>query len=1245
MRLKEQGMSKKVLLSKSFLIIAVVILAFAVTMGVTSISLNNNVAMAGDEFVSNDEIVIAQLTDVHYFPLSYGYIGEGTDFANRVTKSAKLTAESHDYVLAILDQIVEESPDYLVVTGDLTTNGEIQAHVEVANLLRQTQNRIRENGNVDFQIFVVVGNHDLYNQEAYDYSQDGSERLLPNVARTDIVRIYSSLGFPDITDEEIASYYDSKTDLASNLCPYDDKYVSGNSESGVKFVNSTTASTTSIEWIFKEKGMEEQLNNGIITDYDQGEMSYVAKVLKDYVILGLDDDVSTVETQHHLGGILHPVIKDFLLEKKAAGEFDGKNLISLSHRNVLPHFTGEDSLLKDFTFYNTFETADFLADFGVRYAYTGHMHANDITSRVSLNGNLITDIETSSATGFNAAIRYTKIERGSVGNDYAENFSTRLHLLEEVDITDLVEMGYVDDAYFNKYDLTEYVKVKGGKTIITDPAKYAGNKLLLKIVDNMVYSYVSVDFIGNIGEFVASILPDLGTFNAIKNYAATLVDNIVRHVETVVLADYNYGGDKAEFKSNAHGAKLCGYVDELLQKALNMPVNSEGLGLFDFVINAYLDHIGGRDVPYNDLSAGMKEALALFDDGTNVEKLVNILLDEESGLLRIVKGLFKPIDLAYGMSEKDAKVVAGILGMITKNVDPHAVVLDNIVPGLLNILSALGMDIGIDFGNDGLEAYLDHVLDSYVTDAFYTSLGEIAHNIVYSFKVDETAHYENSFDEYVAYKHDSRLAANYVAGKIDTTPTIEKGQLPGQVTVTFGANPTTDKNIVWFTDKAIKGTDIQIVEGDTFDASKATEYSGTYQKYVTTTANIDLGIFATLMHIEVGRHEINLTGLKSGTTYSYRVGSKANNYWSDVYTLTTAPSGNEAFELLLISDIQGSASKPYIAAEAIMANVNEVFANGYDFVINCGDVVDNTRNWVQWQFYLERGLQKYWANTTTVVAAGNHDIYSYEKPAEEKLKYEYEWIASDSVMDSYNYLLLHYALSYPEQDDSTGAYYSFDYSGVHFTVLNTNDYGKTGEMGDAQVDWLINDLQSTDKAHKVIIMHKSLYSVGSHTNEPDVVAMRKQLSKIFAENNVSLVLAGHDHTYTESYYIDANGEAVKNNLVGKQEIGSGNGVLYITLGTFGDKFYKYVGNEEVPVEFGKDLHNPTLVNPTFGKLVYDGEKLYYVGYEYDLETGKISEIRGNGLGLIEQIAVVAGVAVVVGAVAIILAKVAKVKKK
>ena len=476
-------------------------------------------------------------------------------------------------------------------------------------------------------------------------------------------KIYSSLGFPDLTDEEIKEFYNTRTDLYDTYCPYDDAYISGVSDNGIKFVNSTTAETTEMEWLYRENGAEQRIIDGSANDYLRGELTYTAKINGNHTIIGIDESVSNEETEHHLGGVLHDNIIAYLNGKRDDGDFDNQMLISLSHRNVLPHFEGEDSLLKDFTFYNTFETADMLADMGVRYAFSGHMHANDIHSRISLNGNLITDVQTSSITGFNAALRLVKIERGQVGDDYAENYTTHLCLIPEVDITNLVEMGFIDDAYLDRYDLNDVVTVKGGKTIITDPATYAGNKLLLKIVENMIYEdYVNVDFIGSAGDFVAGILPDNTIVNMIKPLAADLVDNLVRHLEVVVLKDYTYGGDNPEFKGTEHGAKLCGYVDELLQTALNMPVNSEGLGLFDFVINAYMDHIGGRDVAYEDLDDGMKEAMDLFKDGTNVKKLVDILLDENSGLLRIVKGLFEPIDLAYGMSASDEKMLGTVLG-------------------------------------------------------------------------------------------------------------------------------------------------------------------------------------------------------------------------------------------------------------------------------------------------------------------------------------------------------------------------------------------------------------------------------------------------------------------------------------------------------------------------------------------------------------------------------------------------------
>ena len=1235
---------------KNYLLVTLMTVAFIAVVafaGFTSFSDGPDGAFAEEKFTVSDETVIAHITDMHYYPLNYCYSDPGdstTDYYAHMASSMKMVLESSPYNVAALEEIAEKMPDYLVVTGDMTLNGEIQGHIEIANLLRQLQNKVRAAGKPNFQIFVTMGNHDMYNDEAYSY-RDGSEHFCANTTRVDITKIYSSLGYPDMTDEEISAYYDTVDDAYAELAPYETSSITGYSEEkGIPFVNSTLATEGfRYEWLYKINASDEALASGKIRDYANGEISYVVYCPDDYVFIGVDEELSNTELQHHLGAVLYENFSDYLTELKDGGAFDGKTLVAIQHHNALPHFTGEESLLKDFTMYNYEEYADFMADLGVRYMYTGHMHSNDIAYRVSLNGNPLTDTETSSVTGYMGAVRYTRIARGNVGKKYAENFYTRLELLDVVDLTPVFDAGLMDDAYLERFGLSGFVD---DARKVTDPSEYAGTKLFYNIIENVVYgSYVNVDFIGGLGAMVAGILPEGNALiSALIPIAEPLVNNIIRHIENVVLADYTYNGDREEFKGSERGAKLCGYVDELLQRGVNIKLNSEGATLFEFVLGAYLKHVGGLDTSYADASAADKEALENLANGNTVKELLGVLLDEENGLMPIVKGLFEyPIDLAYGMNAEDIKALNAVFSLIASGmeVDTSALMLDDILPSVIKLLETFDI-LSLDLkGLNGAE-FIDDVIDSYVTESLYTSLGEIAHGIAYAFSIDETANMENSVGEYVLYKTDASLAASYVAGSIDNTPTKERGMLPSMLTVTFGEDPKSDKNFVWFTSKEIKGTQIQYVEGETFDESKAVTVNGRSETYATTTANIDLGIFATLMHVELQRHTVELTGLEAGTTYSYRAGDAAKGYWSEVYTFTTAPDENAPFEILLLTDIQGSSSKPYMQALDIMAKVDGVFENGYDFVINCGDVVDNSRNLVQWRYYLDI-LGDYWANTTTVVTSGNHDKYTYEAPDKDDPAEaaEYSWIGADTVTKAYSYLLLHYNLSYPAQNDLTGAYYSFDYGAVHFTVLNTNDLSSKGALSDKQYKWLVEDLDGTDKEYKVIIMHKGLYSAGSHINDTDVIALRKQLTSLFAEKGVALVLQGHDHTYSESYYIDAEGNVVDTDADATTALGGGNGVLYIALGTFGDKFYNYVGSDEIPLEFGKELHDPTLTNPTFGKLWYDGENLYYTGYEYDLEKGEIRELHDKGFGLEEQLLVAGCAAAAVIALIAILAGIKK----
>ena len=282
-------------------------------------------------------------------------------------------------------------------------------------------------------------------------------------------------------------------------------------------------------------------------------------------------------------------------------------------------------------------------------------------------------------------------------------------------------------------------------------------------------------------------------------------------------------------------------------------------------------------------------------------------------------------------------------------------------------------------------------------------------------------------------------------------------------------------------------------------------------------------------------------------------------------------------------------------------------------------MVDNARNLSQFTWFINSSDDVY-ASYPMVVAAGNHDAKYFEFADTANVDY-YGGASANAYTGEYNYLWSHFNYELTSaQTQKSGFYYSFDYSDVHFVVLNTNDIEVTENadgndtygLGKTQYDWLVKDLTDTSKKYKVVIMHKSLYSEGSHSYDKDVVGMRAQLTPLFAEKGVNLVLAGHDHVYNETFYLDGNGNKISTNANGKNEIGT-KGTLYVTMGTLGEKFYNYVDNPSVPTNTGESLHTDDgkLADPTFGKLVFDGEKLYYFGYQYVREYSSDGSFSGG----------------------------------
>lgn len=117
---------------------------------------------------SKPELTIVHVSDMHYFSPS---LIENEDFMWKVAMESdgKDTVQSALIVQAFGDDMIKLKPDAVVVTGDLTLNGEEVSHEELRDLLGKLKD-------IGIEVYVMTGNHDV-NMTAYRYTNDGVEEV------------------------------------------------------------------------------------------------------------------------------------------------------------------------------------------------------------------------------------------------------------------------------------------------------------------------------------------------------------------------------------------------------------------------------------------------------------------------------------------------------------------------------------------------------------------------------------------------------------------------------------------------------------------------------------------------------------------------------------------------------------------------------------------------------------------------------------------------------------------------------------------------------------------------------------------------------------------------------------------------------------------------------------------------------------------------------------------------------------
>lgn len=328
-----------------------------------------------------------------------------------------------------------------------------------------------------------------------------------------------------------------------------------------------------------------------------------------------------------------------------------------------------------------------------------------------------------------------------------------------------------------------------------------------------------------------------------------------------------------------------------------------------------------------------------------------------------------------------------------------------------------------------------------------------------------------------------------------TSPDIgelpNENQIPRLVTMNFYHDAKSEMAFRWNTTYKTD-SDLEMVlanDGD-FEGEHVLSFQGTCEK-------------SPVIH-DGFIHSVVATNLKANATYLYRVGDKELNAWSRI-GLCQTETDDMVTNFIHISDPQAYEE---VDAKGYQETLQMIDRQRPHFICLTGDIVNNS-----WEGYTPILEQWEWTITDQEVVgnypimpvAGNHDAASYDFTSRYHLPY------ADG------------------QDLSKGGYYSFDYHNIHFIALNTNDSSSDPQnlkgLSTNQIEWLKNDLKAAKNAKwKVVMMHKGIFDAGGHCSnvegtDGDIAYIREQVSPIFSDYQVDLVLQGHDHLYSRSYPI------------------------------------------------------------------------------------------------------------------------------
>lgn len=1098
----------------------VISVLLAVLLIVSALPLSVFAAKTGES-----ELLLATVSDIHYYPETLAkYKGEAfytyLQGANCVYENLNGVLDSAFDALAVDAQ--EKGLKYLVVCGDLTTNGEYEGHVALAEKFRKFE---KETG---IKVFVINGNHDINNPDASDFSyEDGKKHEAKRTSPMDFYTIYNEFGF----DEAVSTFSAPDTGKAGAL-----SYAL--SLDGYRFImidaGKYTADNTDKKQDLKETG-------GNITD----------------------EVFAWIESQ--------------AAEAKAAGETP----IAFTHWNAseMSYLHGE--ILQGFVIDNGYILQEKLADMGIHYIFSGHQHASDSSVTYSDSGEPLYSIITPTLTQYPYAYRETLFTTDSNGNVTAELSQYDCDITKNVVSNSGAELS-------SPYKYTGFMTQFGGS-----PEGY-----LMMMVKGLLDDYIEDirtsgsivqmirdDFDFDLRVFLDNLINGGISFGSIN---VLTVDNLMAFIDDLdkqIVNNYIYNTDR-----------LWNSIEKAITDLLSIQVselpctkfiNTYGFGsetapgtLGDVLFSALVYMYAGNEDISDDMfiqdvlkNIAKPEFVDLIFNAAKEYLINDFVVDELLGNIYVrVNTLFNG---SYTSVANFLQFVYKLItGLTSENIFTATSVFD-FVKKLVDIATRITYDDSATTYKYLLEFVLGTGLISYgsnvdeIVDYFINSYFGLAGKEATAYQIwviVNSVFNDKDSDWNVTYSYN---------GAENIAPTVEDMQLPTDINVQLKDNTLI---LHWLTKYSVTGTDIVITDKGTGKNVPASKISATTKNNTYTGNGFSFGSFGILPYTrEINDHTVTVSELTRGHTYIYKIGDASKGFWSKAAEIYIPEASDEEFSFLFMSSIASGTPNGY-EAWARTLKAGKDYSNA-DFALLSGSTVLNGNDDTQFSLAMNSALDTL-TGLPLYYAAGKNDV-------------------ADTAM-----VQKHFA-SVPADkfaDSTSGAYYSFDYSDAHFTVLNTNEVNDDGTLVSYQFDWLKEDLESSEAHWKIVVMHDTVIG-GDSVNE----ALLNQILPVLSSASVDLLLQGEENAYYRSYMI-RQGSFVKDTDTIIKTINGRQYVSLVSVGTIainGGTAANYLGTAaKDPSKINKAISQSA---PMFTAITVSGEDLVVRACEVD-DNGVVNEI-------------------------------------